>query len=215
MSFLALKPRQTWAALAAAALLPASAWAGTVSTGWNEAINGDFSNNGLTPSFVSLALGSNEVRGTTGRDASTLLVDRDYFTITIPEGYFLESMIVMDGTTDIGFGSFIGLMAGNTFPIDPNTFTAEGMLGWTLYDSGNVGGDLLLFMAGPANGSSGFTPPLPAGNYSFWVQETGVGVANYVFQMNVTAVPEPATALSLLGGLALLGAALRRRNAAG
>lgn len=215
MSFLAIKPRPTWAALAVAALLPTSAWAGAVSAGWNEALQGDFSNNGLTPNFVSLSLGSNVVRGTTGRDAGTLLVDRDYFTITIPDGYELASMIVLDGTTDIGFGSFIGLMTGNTFPIDPDTFTAEGMLGWTLYDSGNVGGDLLLFMAGPSNGSSGFTPPLPAGNYSFWVQETGVGVANYVFQMNVAVVPEPATALSLLGGLALLGAALRRRNQAG
>jgi len=205
--------RGPWAAMALSlAALPMAAQAGgPPGSGWNEAVQGDFSNSGATPTFVQLAAGANTVQGTTGRDGSTLVVDRDYFTITIPAGYELASMIVMPGTTDIGFGSFIGLMAGSTFPIPPDTLTADGMLGWTLYDSGNVGGDLLLFMAGASNGSSGFTPPLPAGSYSFWVQETGVGVANYVFELSVTAVPEPATALTLLGGLALLGAALRRR----
>lgn len=202
--------------LAAAGCLPLLAQAGgappPLPVAWNEAVNGDFSNVGMSPTFVALAPGSNIVQGTTGRDGTTFLVDLDYFTITVPEGYEFVSMLVMPGTTDIGFGSFIGMVAGSNFPIPPDTQTAEGMLGWSLYDSGNIGGDLLAFMSAPSFGSTGFQVPLPAGSYTFWVQETGVGVANYVFDLQLAAVPEPATALTLLAGLGLLGAALRRRR---
>lgn len=198
----------------AAALLPATASAGAVGAvgGWDEAVNGDLSGDGLAPSFVALTEGSNILRGTTGRNADTSLVDLDYLTISVPSGFELTSMLVLDGTASIGFGSFIGLVGGNTFPVPPSTPDASGLLGWTLFDAGNVGGDLLLFMSAPSFGSVGFTPPLPAGDYSFWIQETGIGVASYNFDMTLAAVPEPATALSLLGGLALLTAAARRRR---
>ena len=196
-----------------AALLPATASAALgVAGGWNESINGDLSNEGLAPTFVTLVSGSNTLRGNSGRNATTFEVDRDYFTITIPDGFELSTMEVLAGTLSIGFGSFIGLVSGNTFPIPPDTASAAGMLGWSLFDEFNIGGDVLLFMAGPTEGSSGFTPPLPAGQYTFWVQETGIGVSTYVFDMSVTAVPEPATALSLLAGLGLLAAAMRRRS---
>lgn len=179
--------------------------------GWNEGVDGDFSNNGLAPTLVSLSAGSNTVWGTTGRAVSGGPVDLDYFTITIPAGFLLSALNVLPGTTALGDGSFIGLMAGNTFTIPPNTGNAVGMLGWTLFSEVNVGDNLLIAMSAPFVGSSGFTPPLPAGNYSFWVQETGVGVSTYGFALEVTAVPEPSTVLSMLGGLALLSVALKRR----
>ncbi len=197
--------------VALSALAPATAQAG-VAGGWDEAVNGDLSGDGLAPNFVSLSAGSNLLRGTTGRDAGTSLVDRDYFSISVPAGFELSSMTVLEGTASIGFGSFIGLVAGNTVPVSPDAPDASGLLGWTLYDAGNVGGDLLLFMSPPSFGSTGFTPPLPAGEYSFWIQETGTGVATYNFDMNLVAVPEPATLLSMLAGLALLTAARRRRS---
>jgi hypothetical protein len=200
----------TTAVLAMLAPATATATAG-VPGGWDEAVNGDLSNDGLAPSFVTLTEGSNLLRGSTGRSVDTGLVDLDYLTITVPAGFELTSMLVLDGTASIGFGSFIALVSGNTFPISPETGTADGMLGWTLYDAGNVGGDLLLFMSAPSQGSSGYTPPLQAGDYSFWIQETSTGVATYSFDMNLAAIPEPATALSLLAGLALLAAARRRR----
>lgn len=192
-------------ALLGAAALPAGA------TGWNEALQGDFSNNGLAPTVVPLAAGTQLVAGSTGRAVAGGPVDRDYFTVTIPAGFVLESMEILPGTASVGDGSFIGLMAGSSFTVPPDTGDASGLLGWTLYGEGNVGSDLLLFMSGPSFGSSGFDVPLAAGTYSFWVQETGVGTATYRFAMTVSAVPEPATALSLLAGLGLLGAALRRR----
>jgi hypothetical protein len=119
--------------------------------------------------------------------------------------------VLLPGSVPVLDGSFIGVMEGSTFTVPPETETAEGLLGWTLFGENQIGEDLLNFMATPSFGSTGFTPPLPEGAYTFWVQETGVGVATYGFALTVTAVPEPATALSLLGGLALLSVALRRR----
>jgi PEP-CTERM motif len=186
--------------------------AGTVQAAdWNEAVNGDLSGDGLVPTVLSVAAGSNAVRGTTGREFAGGPVDRDYFTLTVPAGHELSELNVLAGTLTLGDGSFIGLMSGSTFTVPPTTQTANGLLGWTLFNENNIGDDLLGFMSTPNFGSSGFSPPLPAGSYSFWVQETAVGVSTYALSLTVTAVPEPATALFMLGGLAALAAARKRR----
>lgn len=178
---------------------------------WNEAVNGDFSGDGLAPNVLSLAAGGNAVRGTTGRAFAGGPVDRDYFSVTVPAGHELSELTVLAGTSALGDGSFIGLMSGSTFTVPPTTATAAGLLGWTLFNENNIGDDLLGFMSTPSFGSSGFAPPLPAGSYSFWVQETTVGVSTYAFSLVVTAVPEPSTALFMLGGLAALAAARKQR----
>jgi hypothetical protein len=63
-------------------------------------------------------------------------------------------------------------------------------------------------MSVPANGSSGFTPPLGAGNYAFWVQDTST-LANpsipFNFGFDLTLVPEPGTMAMILLGLGGLG----------
>ena len=56
-------------------------------------------------------------------------------------------------------------------------------------------------------GAIGFTPPLPAGDYTFWMQQTGANSATYQFDFIVT--PEPATAGLLFAAAVLL---LRRRS---
>lgn len=177
---------------------------------WNEGVNGDLSGNGLAPTVVSLASGSTAVRGTTGRAIAGGPVDLDYFTVTVPAGHELSALNVLAGTSTLGDGSFIGLMSGSTFTVPPTTATAAGLLGWTLFSETNIGDDLLGFMSTPSFGSTGFSPPLPAGSYSFWVQETAVGVSTYALSLEVTAVPEPSTALAMLAGLAVLAAARKR-----
>jgi len=193
----------------AATVLAGSAQADVV---WNEAINGDFSNDGLLPTVVTLAAGDNSIIGSTGRSPTTTIVDRDYFSITVPTGHVWTSMMLLPGSGGIGGGAFLGLMAGPQFSVPPDTQTAAGLLGWTIYEEGNIGSDLLLAMAVPGLGSSGFQIPLPAGTYSFWVQELSVGVAPYAFELGISAVPEASTAMAMLAGLALLGAVLRKRR---
>ncbi|MDQ2778806.1 MAG: hypothetical protein M3Y32_04520 [Pseudomonadota bacterium] len=193
----------------AATLLAGSAQADVV---WNEANNGDFSNDGLAPTFVTVTAGSNTIIGSTGRSATTNIVDRDYFSITVPTGHVWTSMMLLPGSAGIGGGAFLGLMAGPQFTVPPSTQTAAGLLGWTVYEEGNIGSDLLLSLAVPGLGSSGFQIPLPAGTYSFWVQELSVGVAPYNFELGIAAVPEAPTAMAMLAGLAMLGAVLRKRR---
>ncbi len=189
--------------------MAAAAQAGGV--GWDESVNGDLSGDGLSPTFVNLLAGDTTVRGVTGRAEFGSPVDRDYFTVVVPAGFELSALIVLPGTVPLVNVGFIAVMNGNTFTVPPDTQSAAGLLGFALYSENDIGNDILPAMAIPALGSSGFTPPLPAGNYAFWVQETGVGVAPYGFSFAVTAVPEPATALSMLAGLALLAGALKRR----
>ncbi len=199
------------AALPVTLLALASAAQAGVPPGWNEALNGDLSGDGLAPTFISLAIGDTIVRGTTGRPFAGGPVDRDYFSFTVPAGFELSSVTVLAGTVPLVNVGFIAVMNGSSFTVPPDAQSAEGLLGFALYSENDIGNDILPAMGIPALGSTGFTPPLPAGSYSFWVQETGVGVAPYGFALAVTAVPEPATALTLLAGLALLGATLKHR----
>jgi hypothetical protein len=203
-------PQLHLAAAAAAALVLATAPA-HAATVWDEAVNGDLSNNYLAPSFAQLTAGSNVFGGSTGRAVAGGPVDTDYLHVNVPAGHVLNAMILLDGSAGIGGGAFLGLGAGATFPVPPSTGSAAGMLGWTIFAADNIGTDMLAAMATPSVGSSGFTIPLPAGDYTFWVQETSVGTATYRFELDVAVVPEAPTVLTMLGGLALLGAALKRR----
>ncbi len=191
-----------------AAGLCASAQATTV---WDEAVSGDLANLGATPTAVSFGLGSNVIRGTTGRDAAGV-VDRDYFTFTVAAGWQLETLTVLPGSTFLGgaAASFIGMQVGPVMTVDPDSGSATGLLGWWLYNENDIGNDILQQM-GSSPGAVGYTGALPAGTYTVWVQETGTGVAAYGFDFAVTQVPEPATALLMLAGVAGLGLGLRRR----
>ena len=177
---------------------------------FNEGSMGDFSNSGLAPTFVSVNAGSNLIFGTTGRGAAG--IDRDYFTITIPTGFAFTALLELPGTTVGGPVSFLGLQAGSQVTLPTNAATATGLLGWTHYGSAVVATNLFPTMSIPLNGSSGFTAPLGAGSYSFWVQDFNTGSFNYGFDVQVTAVPEPST-YAAAGSALLLMLVLRRRFA--
>jgi hypothetical protein len=193
------------------ALLSAGLMSGAqAATAWDETVSGDLANVGTAPTAVSLVLGSNLVTGTTGRSAAGV-VDRDYFTFTLPAGWQLDSLTLLQGTTFLGPSGlgFIGVQAGPQVTVNPTGGSATGLLGWWHYREEDVGTDILPFI-GFGDGATGFIGPLPAGTYAFWIQETATGSAAYRFDFNVSAVPEPSSALFLLAGLAGLGL-LRRR----
>src|SRR5262245_41633057 len=77
---------------------------------WDEAVNGDFSNNGLSPTAVLVDVGHNTILGATGNSGQG--IDRDYFTFTVPGGTRLTSITLLDSTTISGGASFIALQAG-------------------------------------------------------------------------------------------------------
>ncbi len=175
---------------------------------YDESISGSLSSSGLAPTVIALSAGSNQILGTNGSGAPAV---RDYVTFTVPVGLTLNSITLLD--TAIGSIGFLGIQAGNQLTLPPTTTTAAGLLGWWHYTPSNKNSDLLALAAVPANGSSGFTLPLPAGSYTLWTQDSSPGVFHYGLDIRLQAIPEPATwTSSLVGFLAVAGLFSLRRQ---
>jgi len=206
--------------LAAAALLLLASGAQAVSL--DEASAGDFSGDGLAPSVFMLDMagasgtpGHNVLSGRTGRGAGG--VDRDYLKVIVPEGFLWTGLRVGQQTTSGGSaGAFIGLAAGPQTTVSTSATSASGLLGFRHYSAADRGTDILDDMAVSGQGSSGFTVPLRAGEYTLWIQELAPGSFAYRFNLSLSPVPEPASAVLLLAGLAgITGLARSRRRNAG
>ena len=191
--------------------LGSSAFGGTL---WNSADNGPLSTSGLAPTALGpMTLGSNDVFATTGSNATTGVVQLNYFVVTVPVGFALGSITELPGTQVGGALSFIGMEASPQVTVSPDATTAAGLLGWTHYGPADINTNILPAMGIPAEGSSGFTAPLGAGQYSFWIQELSPGTFPFGFDLGlVSAVPEPGTFTMSLIGLATLVPVLRHRR---
>ncbi len=195
------------------ALIAAASPAAMAVVAYDESVLGDFANSGLTPTAVSFVVGSNQIFGSSGNPGTG--ADRDYFTFTLPAGLELVSLTVLPGSTFLGPGalSFIAVQAGNQVTVNPTGGSAAGLLGWSHYTAADINTNILPEI-GLGGGATGFVPPLPAGSYAFWIQETGAGTSAYRFDFAVAVVPEPASAAFMLAGLAGLSLLRWRRSAA-
>ena len=173
---------------------------------WNEAFDGDLSEDYLNPTQLEIKGVNNHVIFTTIDLQGD--PDREYFTFTIAAGYELSSVIldVFDTTPEFNLG-FIAIASGSQFPTPPSAPDPGAMLGYALVGTTDAGNDILPLMAEGA-GSQGFVGPLGAGDYSIWAQETSIAVDQWDLNFVVTEVPAPG-ALALVG---LGGMILRRRR---
>ena len=162
---------------------------------YDESVDGDLSGALGSPTALSFGAGLNTITGdigSTNSGGATDGTDADYFWFTVGAGQTVDSIT----TTRSGPGtqSFIGYVAGTAFAgqtagdIDANALFSDG--------------ESLL----PGELSA---TPLAAGNHAFWLQEIG-GATDYSISFNVTAVPEPSSAITLIG-LGLIGFVRRRR----
>lgn len=170
---------------------------------YSEALNGDLSNNWLAPSTFVLDQGLNTLTGTVSSS------DRDYVTFTILAGYILEALTLEDYSSASGL-SFIGIQSGTTFTEPPTGTDVANLLGYAHFGPAVEGMDILPEI-GTGAGAAGFIPPLSAGSYTLWIQETGGATRGYTFSLEITAVPEPAAWLLLAGGAGALALAKLRR----
>ncbi len=179
----------------------ASAGAGFV---YDEAVDGDLSDDWLSPTALPAFAQGLSVVTMTVVDSNETFGDRDYFTITIPAGLQLNSLDLL--ASDAGGGdsvAFIGAQAGDQVTVDPLFPNPEPLLGWVLTQPTDVGTDIQAMLVGEDNA------PLAPGQYSFWVQQTGQDVTTVSLGFNVGIIPSPGTLG--LAGLAAIGALRRRR----
>ena len=163
---------------------------------YDESVDGDLSGAFATPTALNFGVGLNSITGDIGSSNSggaTNGSDADYFWFTLGAGETVDSISVT--RSGPGTQSFIGYLNGNSFggqtagDLDVNTLFQDGE---TL-----LPGDLS-------------ATPLAAGDHAFWLQEIA-GATDYSISFNVTsAVPEPASAIALVG-LGLIGLVRRFR----
>ena len=179
---------------------------------YSESVSGDLSNNPAAPTVIPVSAGSNAITGTTGTvDGVT---DLDYFTITVPPGSTLQSInettYTLNGAPSTNL-SFIGVESGTTFTPAATT-TAAQTLGYDHFSLAQVNTNILPGM-GTAAGAMDFTPPLGAGNYTFWIQEANQPLIGYGFNLVIAAqapgVP-PGFLIFVAAGMIFVGARATR-----
>ena len=174
---------------------------------FDEARDGDASDNRFAPTTVALGAGVNTIRGFSGQSPTPDVHDLDYITFTVADGFRLDSFVLQSASVGGAF-SFVGLQAGPivTIPADWTSIETP-LLGWAHFGSADVGVDLLPVMSA-SPGSVGFSGPLAAGTYALWIMELDTSEPHtYSFGLGVTAVPAP----SVLALAAACGLFPRRR----
>ncbi len=138
---------------------------------YDETIDGDISDDRLNTTVLNLTIGSNVVTASQQGDAFGR--DIDYLTTVIPAGTQL-TRLECPAYTALGKPNlaFLGLQAGPIFTTPFDNTDAADLLGGTVYGFFSVGTDLL-FQVATLGGATGFTPPLAAGTYTWWYNQTG------------------------------------------
>ena len=140
---------------------------------FDEAVEGDISDDPANPVSIPLTVRDTFVDGTVTAG------DIDYVTVNVPEGHVLAAL----GLPFYESGnerSFIAVQEGTVFtePTNPADIDVANLLGYALFGDATVGGDNLQLI-GAGEGAQGFTGPLPAGDYTFWIQETADVITAY------------------------------------
>jgi len=155
---------------------------------WNEAVDGDLSDDPSAPTPLTFTRGANTIIGSLFAEPGDDL--RDYITFTINPNQFLTA-IILDAYSPAGV-SFHGINSGSTSFI-PDFGTADQFLGLEFLDEGMLGTDLMPALAAGQWGSIGFTIPLGPGTYSYVIQEITPGETRD-YQLTFQVVPEPSSA---------------------
>lgn len=137
---------------------------------WDEGTDGDLSNDGSNPSGVfvlEFGIDNTIIANQVGNPR-----DVDFFAFTVPQDFELQELVIEDYQSADNV-AFMGIDSGVTTDVDfMNPMTGD-LLGGATYGTASIGNDILPVM-GNLGGATGFTPPLPAGDYTIWLNQTGL-----------------------------------------
>lgn len=173
---------------------------------WDEAVDGELSDDYLAPTALDFAAGSNTVIFTTDDKGD----DVDIFFFNVADGLQLSGIILDsfvtngDDPNNLGFMAF---SAGDVLGTNPDTPDPSGLLGYALVFESDSGTDVFDVMSN-AGGAQGYDGPLGPGDYTFWAQETSPTSDDWVVTFVLTPVPAP----GVLAVAGLAGLAGRRRR---
>jgi hypothetical protein len=135
--------------------------------------------------------------------APGLSFDADVLRFDVAPGSLLVGidLLALDASASVGQGVFVAIAAGASIaPFDPSAHLGDALIA-------APGALLPVLAAGTLYGAPGFAPPLGAGTYTFWIQETSALVD---YSLAFTIVPEPGSLSLVALGLASLLARTRR-----
>lgn len=164
---------------------------------WNESINGTFSTDNVSPTYVgTLSGGDNDVIGSLDNTA-------DDFYFVVPAETELTGI-------DLTAETVVGTPAPNFYLVAGDTFSSSNVVGALNWQSAGVSvGDNLLDLLLYQNGYNG--PPIAAGTYEVAFAGYTYDISSFTLDfVDASTVPEPAT--GVLAGLCLAGVAVFRRR---
>lgn len=188
---------QTALAVAAMAFVGSIASAGGLVI-WDDAVNGDLSDDRFNPNVFALDNGVSSIISETvlSNFPSSEGGDRDYFTVTIGAGQSITSIMLAESFNPAGGFDAVGFMAlqfGPIVTVDPAAPNPAPLAGFVIGTEDLIGTDILGLLSGGLS-------ELGAGEYAFWVQQTGEDLTRIRLDFNVVPAPG-AMALLGLGGL--------------
>ena len=148
--------------------------------GYDEAVSGDISSNPLNPLILPLT------EGTTTLSATTEDGDQEYVTVTVGEGFELDSLVLESYSNDNA--AFIGVQEGDIFtePLDESA-EAANLLGYALFGGRARTDEDILDDISNGRDTQGFRGALPSGAYTFALQQLNVD-SSYTLAFNVSEV---------------------------
>lgn len=178
------------------------------STVWDESTSGDLSGDPNAPTVVDFFFGSNIIIGSVAATADT----RDYITFKVDSGFVLQSILLLNyfdlDTGGIGNTGFHAIVAGATSYI-PDFDTMDLFLGGDHLNTLPSGTDTLPLLAAAPLAGTGFDVPLPAGSYTYVIQQTGPQNTGYALDFVIRKIPLPPAFPLFFAALGVLGLLVR------
>ena len=152
---------------------------------YDEAVDGDISNDPENPSDLLLSPGTTILSASTGDE------DLEYLTVNIPDGFQLDSLVLESISPERNV-AFVAVQEGDKFtePLNRETTEIDNLLGYNLFGEPRQIGTDILDNIGDGFGAIGFEGALPGGEYTFVLRQAGV-VSDYTLAFNVSEVTEP------------------------